>query len=440
MSEDLKQRSGSLCAPDRHPIDWQSEKYYQPDTVLTEMDRIFEICHGCRRCHSLCQAFPTLFDLIDSSASGDLEPENHRKSYGLVADQCYLCDRCYMNKCPYTPPHEWAVDFPHVMLQMKAQKLKKGEVKLRDKILTSTEVVGKFAGIPIVVNLINKVNKVKPTRKLLEKTFGIAADSPLPEFHHKTLRKTGKTIKPEHADAKVVLFSTCYCNYNRPDIGEDLIKVFEHNQIEVVLPKKQTCCGMPKFELGDFVAIAKNKEQHVKLLLPFVEQGFDIVAPVPSCVLMFKQELPLLFPTDAALKKIRNAFYDPFDYLVRRYKAGKLNTDFKHSLGDISYHVACHLEVQNIGPKTQQLLQLIPGTKISTISRCSGHDGTYAVKKEFRQNSLRIGKPVFTRVDKDQANYYTSDCPIAAAQIASQVQREDKPLHPFTLLRKAYGI
>lgn len=440
MSEDKKQKPGSLCSPDRRSIAWQKDEYYERELLLKEMDRVFDICHGCRRCVSLCKAFPNLFDIIDESKSGDLEPENHRSRYGMVVDQCYLCDRCYMNKCPYTPPHEWAVDFPHIMLQYKAQKFKQGKTKLRDKVLSSTETVGKFAGIPIVTSIVNAVNKSKLLRGLMEKTFGIAKDAPVPKYHHKTLRKNVKTKKIIEPMEKVVLFSTCYCNYNRPDIGEDLIKIFEHNHIEVVVPKNQVCCGMPKFELGDFGSIAKNKEKHVKTLLPYVEQGYDIVAPIPSCVLMFKQELPLMYPEDEAVKKIRNAFYDPFEYLINLHKQKKLKTDFQHSLGDISYHVACHLEVQNIGPKTQQILKLIPNTKISAISRCSGHDGTYAVKKEFRQNSLKVGRPVFKQVEKSQADYYTSDCPMAAEQIASAIERQDKPLHPLTLLRKAYGI
>ena len=268
----------------------------------------------------------------------------------------------------------------------------------------------------------------------------IPTDAPVPKYHRKTLRKKARDHILAEPHAKVVLFSTCYCNYNRPDIGEDLIKVFEHNNIEVTTPKDQTCCGMPKLELGDFEAINKNKEKHIALLLPYVEKGYDIVAPIPSCVLMFKQELPLMFPDDESIRKIRNAFYDPFEYLIKQHKEGKLNTNFKNTLGDISYHVACHLEVQNIGPKTQQILKLIPDTKISAISRCSGHDGTYAVKKEFRQNSLKIGRPVFKHIEKNSADYYTSDCPMAAEQIASMVSRKEKPLHPLALLRKAYGI
>jgi Fe-S oxidoreductase len=244
----------------------------------------------------------------------------------------------------------------------------------------------------------------------------------------------------EQTRGKVALFGTCYGNRNEPHIGMDLITVFEHNGIPVTLAQKEQCCGMPKLELGELEAVERAKEANIPVLARLVDEGWDIVAPVPSCVLMFKQELPLMFPDDPEVLKVRDAIFDPFEYLMLRHKEGRLNTDFKQSLGNISYHVACHLRVQNIGLKTRDVLQLVPGTQVDPIERCSGHNGTYAVKSEFHEDSMRIGKPVFNRVRQAKADHYSSDCPMAGHQIKNGLDDGSKPEHPMTLLRLAYGI
>ncbi|MFZ0470613.1 MAG: heterodisulfide reductase-related iron-sulfur binding cluster, partial [Thiogranum sp.] len=239
---------------------------------------------------------------------------------------------------------------------------------------------------------------------------------------------------------KVALFATCYGNYNEPELGEDLIAVFEHNGIPVRLTDTERCCGMPKLELGDLEAVAKAKDVNIPQLVKLIDQGWDIVAPVPSCVLMFKQELPLMFPDDADVIKVRDNIFDPFEYLMLRHKHGQLKTDFKNSLGKIAYHVACHLRVQNIGMKTRDLLQLVPDTQVEAIERCSGHDGIYAVKKEFHEVSMKICKPVVNRVEKAEAAHYCSDCPMAGHQIENGLSDARAPEHPLKLLRQAYGI
>jgi Fe-S oxidoreductase len=239
---------------------------------------------------------------------------------------------------------------------------------------------------------------------------------------------------------KVALFTTCYGNRNHPDLAVDLVAVFEHNGIEVRLVAKEVCCGMPKLELGDLEAVAANKERNIPQLMKAIEDGYDIVAPIPSCVLMFKQELPLMFPDDAAVQTVRSRIFDPFEYLMLRHRAGLLRTDFKQPLGKVSYHVPCHLRVQNIGLKTRDLLKLVPDTTVDVIERCSGHNGTYAVKKEFRAASVKIGRPVMTRVENAKPAYYASDCPMAGRQIESGLTEPKPPTHPLKLLRIAYGI
>ena len=319
---------------------------------------------------------------------------------------------------------------------------------MRDKILSATDTIGKIAGIPVVVHAVNAVNKSKTGRKLIEKAMRVHRDAPIPTYHSKTARKRLKAHTHEDGDGaiataattgKVVLFATCYGNRNLPSMDEDLVAVFEHNGIPVALAEKERCCGMPKLELGDLEAVAKAKEVNIPVLAAWVDKGWDIVAPIPSCALMFKQELPLMFPDDPDVAKVRKAMFDPFEYLMLRHKDGQLKTDFKKSLGKVSYQVPCHLRVQNIGLKTRDLLALVPDTEIDVIERCSGHDGTYAVKKEFHDISQKIARPVIRRVDQNSPEHFASDCPMAAEQIAAGVENA-KAEHPLGLLRIAYGI
>ena len=437
---------GNLEAPTRHPLDWKNPDFFNADSLFREMERVFDICHGCRRCVSLCQSFPTLFDLVDESPT--LEVDGVKKEdYWKVVDHCYLCDLCFMTKCPYVPPHEWNLDFPHLMLRAKAVKFQKGDSKLRDRLLSSTDAVGKLAGIPIVVQSVNAANRNKTFRKVLDKTLGVHPGAILPEYHNRTFRKrydnsaaNGDAVPTANTRGRVALYATCYGNYNEPQIAEDLVSVFRHNGIPVTIAEKEQCCGMPKLELGDLEAVVRAKEANIPVLAKLVDQGWDIVAPVPSCALMFKQELPLMFPNDPDVQKVKKAMFDPFEYLMLRHKEGKLRTDFKQALGKVAYHVPCHLRVQNIGLKTRELLQLVPDTKIETIERCSGHDGTYAVKSEFHEASMKICRPVVDRVKTSECDHYSSDCPMAGHQIENGLKNGKQPEHPMSLLRTAYGI
>jgi glycerol-3-phosphate dehydrogenase subunit C len=439
-------REGSLEAPTRHPIDWQNPEYYDEQKLNEELERVYDICHGCRRCVSLCNSFPTLFDLVDNNET--LEVEGVKKEdYVKVVDQCYLCDLCYMTKCPYVPPHEWNVDFPHLMLRAKAVKYKQGKTNFRDKLLSSTDVVGKLASIPVVVQVVNTVNKTPATRKMMDSVLGIAAERQLPEYDSAKFRSTAKPdasfpVKTgKNTPGKVAIFSTCYVNYNEPGIGHDLIRILKHNEIPHVVVDKENCCGMPKLELGDLDAVKKLKEGNIPVLAKYAREGYAILTAVPSCTLMFKQELPLMFPDDADVKAVQDAMFDPFEYLVLRNKDGLLKTDFKKPLGKVSYHIPCHLRVQNMGQKTREMLELVPDTKVNVVERCSGHDGTWGVKSEYFKDSMKIGRPVFKAMANNQPDYVSSDCAIAGRHILQGMGNPDTAKeHPLTLIRVAYGL
>lgn len=439
-------REGSLDAPTRHPLGQSDPGFYDEPALFGELERVFDICHGCRRCVSLCQAFPTLFDLVDDSETLEVDGVA-RADYWKVVDQCYLCDLCYMTKCPYVPPHEWNVDFPHLMLRAKAVGYRQGRAKLRDKLLTSTDVVGSLAGIPVVAETVNAVNKTGPARKALQAAAGIHAEAWLPTFHSRSARSRLKgrdgqgEVKPAgRTQGRLALFATCYINRNEPGIAEDFASVLEHNRIPWRLAERERCCGMPKLELGDLASVETLKNENIPVLAKLVDEGWDLTALIPSCVLMFKQELPLMYPDDADVRKVQQAFFDPFEYLMIRHKDGLLNTDFKQSLGKVAYHAACHQRVQNIGPKTRDVLKLIPDTEVTTVERCSGHDGTYAVKAEFHASAMKIVRPVARQVREAEVDHYGSDCAMAGHHIENALKDGMTPQHPISLLRKAYGI
>ncbi len=468
---------GSLAAPTRHPLEWRTESFYDRAALDRELERVFDICHGCRRCFSLCNAFPTLFDAVDATDAGEVTGLD-RKVFWEVVDHCYLCDMCFMTKCPYVPPHPWNVDFPHLMLRAKAVRARDGNLSWSERTLAATDTVGAFAGIPVVVEAVNAFNASSAGRAVLEKVLGVDRSAPLPKYYARTARRRLSSVgtvrdamapdaapaptttgaQPQAGEAapgsvdgamapgrsaitgRVAIFTTCYGNRNEPELVEDLVAVLEHNGIEVALLTAERCCGMPRLELGDLEAVAQLKEHNLPQLLAAVTAGYDVLAPIPSCVLMFKQELPLMFPEDAAVRQVAARIYDPFEYLMLRHAAGQLRTDFAVPLGKVSYHVPCHLRVQNIGLKTRDLLRLIPGTSIDTIERCSGHNGTYGVKARFRAASMRIARPVVQRVEAAGAEHYASDCPMAGHQIESGLGSPRPPEHPLRLLRMAYGL
>jgi len=442
-------REGNLEAPTRHPLDWKNEDFYNEDALNKEMERVFDICHGCRRCVSLCGSFPTLFDLVDESPTMEVDGVD-KKDYWKVVDQCYLCDVCYMTKCPYTPPHPWNLDFPHLMLRAKAVKFRKGEVVFRDKFLSNTDALGKFAGIPIVTQAVNAINKTKLARGAMENALGVDRKAWLPEFATRKFRSDAPASRNWQVKdgaltpGKVAIYSTCYVNYNEPGIGHDLLAILAHNEIPYMLVEKEACCGMPKLEQGDLAGVEEKKNINIPQLAKLAREGYAILSAVPSCTLMYKQELPLMFPDDADTQLVKEAMWDPFEYLISRNRDGLLRTDFQQRLGNVSYHVPCHSRVQNIGKKTAEMLQLVPETKLNVVERCSGHAGTFGVKKEFHATSMKIGKPVFKAMANDEPDYISSDCQLAGHHIEQGIEeaglKQAQLAHPLSLLRKAYGI
>ncbi len=449
----MSTREGNLEAPTRHALDWKSPSFHDKDACFAEMERVFDICHGCRRCVSLCQSFPTLFDLVDATEDGEVHGVK-KEAYWRVVDQCYLCDLCYVVKCPYVPPHPWQLDFPHLMLRAKAIKFNAGLVGPGEQLLASTDVHGSFAGIPVVVQAVNAINRTKIARGLLDSTLGVHPDAWLPQLATQRFRwsaeKTGRAtlvVDGKRAPGKVAIFATCYVNYNEPGIGHDLIQVLQHNSVPYVIVEQESCCGMPKLELGDLKGVEKHKNGNIPVLAKYAREGYAILSAVPSCTLMFKQELPLMFPDEADVQLVKAAMFDPFEYLMARQKDGLLKTDFKRDLGRVSYHIPCHGRVQKIGRKTEELFKLIGQhvtVTLNTVERCSGHAGTYGVKTATHPVAMKIGKPVFKLMANDAPDHIASDCPMAGHHIKQGMAQAGTPAkdlsHPLTLVRYAYGL
>ncbi|MBT3307209.1 MAG: glycerol-3-phosphate dehydrogenase, partial [Alphaproteobacteria bacterium] len=415
---------GSLEAPVRHPIAWQEPDFYDAEKLDAEIRRVFDICHGCRRCFNLCDSFPRLFDLIDDSESGELDTVDSA-DFKPVVDACTLCDMCFMVKCPYVPPHEFDLDFPHLMLRYRAWEAKNGKVSGTAKQLTKTDRNGKLGcGMSSMANWACGTSN-SLTRPVMQAVAGIHRDAELPEFSATPLTETASS-KPEiNKDApafgrKAVIYATCFGNYNNTEIGEATIKVLAKNGVEteIVYPR---CCGMPQLEQGDIKAVAASAEATAQDLAPWIDKGYDVIALVSSCALMLKFEWPLIVPDNAAVKRLSVATSDISEYLVDIAKKEGVCDGLAPLEGGVTVHIACHARAQNMGQKAAELLRLVPETDIAVIERCSGHGGSWGVMKENFEIALKVGKPVARDVKKQNPGHLVSECPLARDHILQGV-------------------
>jgi len=342
------------------------------------------------------------------------------------------------DKMSLRPPHEWNVDFPHLMLRAKAIQFKKGETKKSYKVLTSPKQVGSVASKPVIAPIVNWSNSNKTIRKITENIMGVHADAVVPKYHSKTLTKLfveDKTV----SKFKVAIFGTCYGEYNDPKSVIDLVDVLRHNNVEVKLIKNTQCCGMPKMELGDLETVIKYANENITPLKKLVEDGYKLIAPIPSCVLMFKNELPMIISDNEDIKLISKAFFDPFEYLSFLNDSAQFDTNFSAIDKEVLYQMACHQRVQNIGSHTKKILGLIPDLDVNIAERCSGHDGTYGVRKETHTYAVTIGKPVAKKIT-DNTDLVVSDCVMAGNHIAHIATQNIEAIHPITLVKMAYCL
>jgi glycerol-3-phosphate dehydrogenase subunit C len=447
FEEQRDMSEGGLGAPTRHPIAWEDPDFYDPAKIEAELKRVFDICHGCRRCFNLCDSFPRLFDMIDESPSGELDGVDP-KDYGKVVEACTLCDMCFMTKCPYVPPHPFNVDFPHLMLRHRAAEARAGKTPWADRVLAETDRNGQLARpIAPLANWASQVGN-KLTRPLMEMVAGIDRNAALPKFHARTfeLRAQSAPLAPNEAapafGRKAVLYATCFVNYNNPRIGEATQAVLAMNGVatEIAYPE---CCGMPQFEQGDLPRVAAKARSIAAALLPFIDQGCAIVALIPSCALMLKFEWPLLLPNDPDVARLAKATFDLSEYVVDIAKKEGLAPGMKPLPGGVSLHLACHARAQNMGAKAAEMLRLLPQPDLDVIERCSGHGGSWGVKKENFAVAMKVGRPAARQAAKEEKAYLSSECPLAALHLQQGVEalehKSIETLHPIELMALAYG-
>ncbi len=440
---------GSLDAPVRHPIPWRDEEFYDEAKLDNELRRVFDICHGCRRCFNLCDSFPRLFDLIDDSETGELDTVSS-SDFKPIIDACTLCDMCFMTKCPYVPPHEFNLDFPHLMLRHRAVEAKKNGVAFGERQLTKTDRNGRLA--TKVSGLCNwasdRSNKL--TRPAMESVMGVHRDAALPRYESPTLmdRSTSAPAADVSAPAhgrKVAIYATCFANFNSPGIGESALTVLARNGIEakVVYPR---CCGMPQLEQGDIAAVAESARAVAAELRPLVDAGYDIVALVPSCTLMMKFEWPLIVPEDDNVKALSQAVSDIAEYIVDIARKEGLADGMKPIDGGVTVHIACHARAQNMGQKAAEMLRLLPETEIKVIERCSGHGGSWGIMKDNFEVGMKVGAPVAKQAAENGHRHVVSECPLARDHIlqgmertAADVSKVTSHQHPIELLAFSYA-
>ena len=425
-------------------FDPSAHDFYDPSAVEKEIRRVSDICHSCRRCYDLCPSFDVLFQALDrpgvDGEADRLEPADLRR----FSDLCYECKLCIPH-CPYYPPHRWEVDVPRVVFRDRASRVRnEGKLPLRERILSSADAVGRIgtAAAPVV----NSVNESRWARVALEKTLGVHRDRLLPSFAAERFAawwaRRGGSKKPSPATAaapardRVALFVTCSLNYNAPEVARAAVAVLERNGCDVAVPD-QRCCGMPYLENGDVDSAKECRYRNLEAFAPFVEAGYTVVAAGPTCSLTLKKEYPLLGSGDGG-DRLAAATVDLSEYLMRRDAEGRLDRNFVRRPGKVVYHLPCHLKVQDIGFKSRDLLALIPGAEVVLVEACTGHDGTWSMKKEYFPISMDVGAPLFERVRSEKADAVASDCPLAALQIKQGTGRTAK--HPVQILADAYGL
>jgi len=425
-------------------FDIKSKEFWDQEDLHKEMVRVFDVCHGCRVCYTLCPSFVKLFEVTDDVAGifgGVEELTSHQ--INEVVDLCYQCKICDPI-CPYVPPHPLDLDFPRTLVRYQLVRKKAEGTTFAEWIFAHTDLVGTLSSY--AAPIVNWANRNPLLRGVLEELLGVHRDRKLPEFHSETFTKwfrrhprrsfSGGAAQGE----KVAFFYTCMVNYNEPAIGKAAVRVFERNGIECAVPQ-QHCCGLPLIDAGLLDEARKKMKANVDVLSRKVRDGYKIVAPSASCSYMLKHDYPAYVEGEDAQLVSKNT-YDLAEYLMKLHEAGKLDTRFAAVSGGeknkYRYHQPCHLMAQKIGYKSEELLRILPGAEVARLQCCSGHDGSWSAKKEYFEESMKVGDPLFKFMKEDDQACCVTDCPLSAVQIEQGTGR--KAINPVVALAQAYGI
>jgi glycerol-3-phosphate dehydrogenase subunit C len=424
-------------------------QYFDPAALRVEMDRVFDLCHGCRLCFNLCPSFPTMFGFIDAK-DGDVHGLSDAE-HDQVVDECYQCKLCYV-KCPYVPPHEWKLDFPRLMSRVHAVRKQQGtpiRERLTDQFLSRTDLLGRVS-VPAapVVNWATGTPGSLP-RRVMEKTVGLASERLLPPYARQRFttwfkRRKGPATSTGERGA-VSVFPTCFVEYMDPDVGRDLVRVYEHNGVACSVPEGTKCCGAPWLHSGNLEQFGAVARRNVAALAAEVRAGRDVVVAQPTCAYVIKKDYPL-YVKGADAELVAEHTYDPAEYLIKRHKDGDdpfaLREDFPGrdagAVPDaVTYHLACHLQAQNIGLKSRDLLK-VAGVKCTLVQRCSGIDGTWGYRAENYDLARKVAAPLAKEVLAAGNDVVCGDCHLANGAILQETGL--KPQHPLQLMARAYGL
>ena len=432
----------------RPAIDWEAPAFLDPAALDGELRHVAAVCHACRRCEDLCESFPRLFELIDGT--GGVEGVT-RAGFESVGAACTLCDMCYP-VCPYTPPHVHAVDFPALMMRQRALSLHEGRVGPVERALGKTDRNGRLLGAvaPLANWAARRGNRL--TRPLMQALAGIHRDAALPRFHARRFSRQAAQSPPavdESAPAagrKAVLYATCFVEYNNPGIGRAAQGVLARNGVETTVVY-DACCGMPQLERGDVAEVCRRARRIARALGPWIDRGWDVVAPVPSCALMMTTLWPLHLPDDPAVARLARRTRDIAEYVVDIARSKGLAQGMAPLKGDVALHQACHARAQDIGAKAAVMLRMIPGCNVLMMQRCAGHGGTWGVMKQNFETGMKVGEPVIRQAAESGRAHIASECPLAGDHIVQGMERlgggraaPTRARHPIELLAMSYGI
>ena len=441
-------KEGSTEAPIRHPIDFEHPDFLNPEKLESEMSRVFDICHGCRRCFNLCDSFPKLFDMIDESKNEDVESLSSDQ-FAPVVDACTLCDMCFMTKCPYVPPHDFDLDFPHLMLRYRTAQKKLGQLPSVPRQLAE---IDRNSRIGVMFSkIVNWASNIKNIlfRKILEIVAGIDIRAQLPKFNSETFsnfflkNKDILSYGAINSDRKVVIYTTCFVNFNKKNTGVAALKVLRKNGVDVQ-EAYPGCCGMPFLEQADLPKVVQQAKKVSKEMSQWIDKGYKVVTLTASCGLMLKFEWPLLLPNNENIKKLSENIMDIDEYVVDISKKEGLVEGLQEIDGGVTVHHACHARAQNMGIKARDMLKMIPNVKIDVVERCAGHGGTFGVMKGTHDLARKIGRPTSRQIKSKNNKYMASDCPLAGKHL-KQLEVDtnisnDEAVHPIELIAKSYRL
>ncbi len=431
-------------------------KYFDETDLRTEMDRVYDLCHGCRLCFKYCSSFPTLFAAIDQHDDQDSAKMTVAEQ-DQVVDECFQCKLCYVN-CPYIPgQHEWALDFPRLMMRAEQvlHRTRKTPIrhKLTDKALGKTDLVGKLGSAlaPLANATLSTPNS--KMRAVVEKVTGVAQERVLPPFARQRFstwfRARGTVAIDNRRPSVAAVFPTCLVEYQDTQVGKDLVRVYERNGIECRLPDGQVCCGAPLLHQGDVEGFRVNARKNITLMAKMLRHArgngeeLAIVVPQPTCGYLLKKDyLDYVGGPDADLVAAHT--YDASEYLMKLHRedkaAGGEGLDV-HFEGDVpettTYHAPCHLRAQNMGLRSRDLMKLT-GTKITVVAECSGIDGTWGLRAENFDLARKAATKMAADINRADSEAVAGDCSLANGGIV--LETGTNPQHPLSLMARAYGI